>query len=241
MTTSLVSVIIPTYQHADELPGCLESLFSQTISPSEIIVVNDGSTDHTKEILQPYEARGVRVINQQNQGAPSARNRGFDTSTGEFVLFCDADVVLRPDALEKMLQTLEAHPKTSYAYSSFQFGFKTFTLWPFDAEKLRRMPYIHTSSLIRREYFPRFDESLKRLQDWDLFLTLLEQGHEGVWVPEILFTVKARKNGMSEWLPSFIYKIPWPVLGYTPKAVRKYRQAESIIRQKHHLGGTIDS
>src|SRR3989338_7470742 len=230
-----ISVIIPAYQHSKELPDCLESIFNQTLKPAEIIAVNDGSTDDTSEILEQYKNRGVKIIKQENKGANSARNRGFDESSGDFVIFCDADIIMRPDCLEKMFQALQGSHNASYAYSSFKFGFKIFKLWPFGGDKLKQMPYIHTSSLIRREHFLRFDENIKRLQDWDLWLTMLEQGHIGAWIPEILFTVKPRKNGMSEWIPSFFYKIPWPILGFTPKAIKKYRSAEEIIKKKHNL------
>ena len=97
------------------------------------------------------------------------------------------------------------------------------------------MPYIMTTSLIRAKDFPGFDESLKKFQDWDLWLTMLEQNKTGVWVPEILFSVAPRKSGMSSWLPSFVHKIPWPIFGWMPREVRRYREAEQIIREKYSL------
>src|SRR3989338_162891 len=229
-----ISVIIPAYQHSKELPDCLESIFAQTLKPAEIIAVNDGSTDNTAEVLEQYKNR-VKIIAQDNKGANSARNRGFDESSGDFVIFCDADIIMRPDCLEKIAKLLEKNPNASYSYSSFKFGFKIFKLWPFDSDKLKQMPYIHTSSLVRREHFPRFDVKIKRLQDWDLYLTMLEQGHTGFWIPEVLFYVEPRKAGMSEWIPSFLYKIPWPILGVTPKGIQKYKSAEEIIKKKHKL------
>jgi len=229
-----ISVIIPAYQNSKELPKCFESIFVQTLKPFEIIVVNDGSTDNTAEVLARYKDR-IKIINQENNGANAARNRGFDESSGDFVIFCDADIIMRPDCLEKMFQALQENKNASYAYSSFKFGFKIFKLWPFDGDKLKQMPYIHTSSLVRREHFPRFDEAIRRLQDWDLWLTMLEKSHQGVWIPEVLFYVEPRKAGMSEWIPSFLYKIPWPILGFTPKAIKKYRSTEEIIKKKHKL------
>ena len=146
-----------------------------------------------------------------------------------------------------MVRALEKHPEASYAYSSFKFGWKKFKLWPFDAEKLREIPYIHTTSLIRYSAIvglsPKearakplgpFDESIKRLQDWDLWLTMLEQGHIGIWIPEVLFHVISTKGTMSSWLPSFAYKIPkW--LGIQPKAVARYNEAVARIKEKHNL------
>ncbi|MFC1702920.1 glycosyltransferase family 2 protein [Patescibacteria group bacterium] len=229
-----ISIIIPSYQHAPEIGACLESIFAQTYKEYEIIVVNDGSTDATEDAIAPYRDR-IAYVYQANAGAPSARNRGFRDAQGEYLLFCDADIVMRPDCLQKMVQALEDHPEASYAYVSFRFGFKTFKLWEFDADLLRKMNYIHTTSLIRREHFPGFDESVKRLQDWDLWLTMLEQGHVGVWVPEVLFKAIPHKGGMSMWVPGIVYRIPWRKFGIRFRNVEKFREAEKVMKAKHKL------
>lgn len=240
---NMISIIIPTYNHRGALQKCLASIVAQTYSDYEIIIVDDGSTDGTyNSLLLPLTLRGsdlpagkagtgLQVLrHEKNLGANAARNRGWKEATGEYVLFCDADVVMQPQMLERMMRTLAEHAEASYVYSSFKFGWKTFRLWPFDAEKLRRMPYIHSTSLVRRAHMPKggWDESLRRLQDWDFFLTMFEEGHTGIWIPEVLFMVEARKSGMSQWLPSFAYK-----LSFLP-SVKRYRVAEAIIRAKHH-------
>jgi glycosyltransferase involved in cell wall biosynthesis len=227
MSKPLVSIIIPVYNAESTLEQCLASIFNQTYLAIEIIAVNDGSIDASAQILEKHRDR-VKIITQENSGAPIARNRGAEVATGEYVLFCDADIVLAPRAIEIMQETLDQNSKSGYAYSSFRFGGKLFSLWPFDADGLKQMPYIHTTSLIRRELFPGFDVSLKRFQDWDLWLTLLGQGHEGVWIDQILFTVKSGGT-MSLWLPSWAYRIPWL------PAVKKYNSAMQIIKQKHQL------
>jgi glycosyltransferase involved in cell wall biosynthesis len=229
-----VSVIIPSYQHAREIVACLTSVFRQTFKDYEVIVVDDGSTDGTEAAVKPYLNR-IRYIRQDNRGAPAARNRGFSESCGDFLLFCDADLILRPDMLAKMVAALEAHPEASYAYSSFRYGFKAFCFWPFDAARLKESNYIHTTSLIRREHFPGFDESVRRLQDWDLWLTMLEQGRVGVFVPEMLFKAIPHKGGISTWVPGIFYRIPWKKLGISMPRVEKYLAAEKIIKEKHRL------
>ena len=229
----MISVIIPIYNQANKLPQCLDSLLQQTYQNYEVIIVNDGSQDNVDQVVANYQSKFPagrwQVIKQTNQGSNPARNRGAEVAQGQYLLFCDADLILKPTMLELMLQALQQHPTVSFVYSSFKYGPKLFKLWPYDADKLRQLPYIHTTSLIRAEHFPGFDNKLKRLQDWDLWLTMLEQGHIGYWLDAILFTAQAG-GGISNWLPSFVYKI----LPKLPQ-VKKYQTAVKIIKNKHYL------
>lgn len=232
----LISVVIPTYQHATSLPTCLEAVLAQSYPNIEVIVVDDGSTDNTHEVLSQYKDR-VTVIRQENSGSNPARNRGSAEAKGEYVIFCDADVVMKPRMLETMFESLQEHPEVSYAYCGFWFGWKHFAGLPFSAERLRKTNFIHTTSLIRRIDFPGFDNAIRRLQDWDVWLTMLEQGKIGVLVPQTLFKVGihgASRIGTS-WLPKVIYLIPWQKLGWRPKQITKYEQAKRVIVKKHHL------
>ncbi|MCD1258460.1 glycosyltransferase family 2 protein [Paenibacillus athensensis] len=92
----LVSVVIPNYNYAKTLPRCLDSLMQQTYQPLEIIVVDDGSTDNSVEIIQKYPCKLIRT---QNKGVSSARNTGVAESAGEIVFFLDSDVALFEDAI----------------------------------------------------------------------------------------------------------------------------------------------
>ncbi|HNW19850.1 MAG TPA: glycosyltransferase family A protein [bacterium] len=231
----MISVIIPVYNQADKLGACLNSLIKQTYRDLEIIIVDDGSTDGLEAVLIEWEPKlqaaklPYKIIVQTNQGSNPARNRGLAEASGDYLLFSDADICWRSDALAKMLSALETNPQVSYCYSSFRFGWKKFRLWPFDAEKLRRQPYIHTSALVRRQDFPGFDNNIKRLQDWDVWLTMLENDKIGLFYDDFLFTV-AGGGYISSWLPSCAYKL----LPFLPR-VKKYKQAEAILRAKHHL------
>lgn len=229
-----ISIIIPVYNHAHTLERSLRSLEGQTYQPIEVIVVDDGSMDDFDAVIGVLVEKikiEIKIVRQENKGAAAARNRGFAESRGEYVIFWDADTVAEPHMLEKLLGALESHPEAAYAYSRFKFGWKTIQAREFDAEALRRVNYVDTTSLIRREAFPGFDELLKRFQDWDLWLTLLERGQKGVFVPEVLFKkVTVARKGISSWLPSFAYRLPWK-----SQKVRGYEKAKQIVMEKHGL------
>lgn len=224
-----ISVIIPVYNGADKIQRCLDSVFSQTYQNLEVVVVDDGSTDDLLLALTNCQRR-LTIIHQENKGAPAARNYGFKVSSGELVIFLDADITMDPRMLEKLVLALKTDSKANFAYCRFKFGWKTFRLQPFDREKLKILPYIHTSTLIRRKAFPGFDESLKKFQDWDLFLTIIEAGGRGVLVPEVLFRVESGGT-MSNWLPKCVYKLCWLKL----PSKKKYETAMAVIKKKHHL------
>lgn len=225
----MISVIIPVYNASKTITKCLESVFNQTYKDLEVIIVNDGSTDNLNASLLGVTGKFV-VYEQDNQGAPAARNFGFRQSHGELVIFLDADIIMQPTMLEKLSMALKLDSEAAFAYSSFYWGWKLFRLWPFDYKKLKKIPYIHTSSLIRRDFFPGFDPTIKKFQDWDLFLTIAEKGGKGIFVNEPLFKIIA-KGTMSSWLPSFVYQLPFIKL----KVKTDYLIAQEIIRKKHHL------
>lgn len=236
----MISIIIPVYNQADKIIKTLNSITSQTYTDFELIIVNDGSTDNVENACAPYLKKlskqlstdhNCLFINQENKGAPAARNRGREAAKGDYLFFCDADAVLKETALEELLASLAWHPEASYAYSSFQWGKKLFKLASFDADRLRQEPYIHTMSLIKALDYPDsgWDQSIKKFQDWDLWLTMLKNGKTGVFVDKVLFKVSTGGT-ISSWLPSFAYKL----LPFLP-AVKKYKRALEIIKKKHGL------
>lgn len=232
----MISIIIPVYNQADKLFATLNSINLQTYRDLEVIIVNDGSSDNPEKTFTEFLDKTksdltFSFFNQANAGAPAARNRGFRESKGDFLFFCDADATLESQALEILLNNLLVNTQASYAFSAFKWGSKTFTVGDFDTERLKKEPYIHTMALIRRVDFPitGWDESIKKFQDWDLWLTMLENGKMGVFVNYILFNV-APGGTISSWLPSFAYKL----LPFLP-AVKKYQRAMVIIKTKHQL------
>jgi glycosyltransferase involved in cell wall biosynthesis len=107
-----VSVVIPCYNGGRFLREAIESALHQTYPASEIVVVNDGSTDDTAVVARSYEQ--VRYIEQRNQGAPAARNTGMRSTTGDLLVFLDADDRLQPHALAIGVESLGAHPEWAF-------------------------------------------------------------------------------------------------------------------------------
>jgi hypothetical protein len=144
---------------------------------------------------------------------------------------------MNPQMIERFVQQLTEHPDASYAYSGFKFGWKVFHGVPFNADRLRKMNFVHTTSLVRRKDFPGFDPAIKRFQDWDVWLTMLEQQKTGVLVPGVWCDVMIDGESRigSSWLPSFVYRLPWKYVGWEPVRVRKYREAREAIVKKHRL------
>jgi len=230
----ILSIIIPIYNDFKSLSRLLKNLEKQTIfeiykGEVEVVVVDDGSNVEIRNKKLETRELNIKFYRIEHGGASRARNFGFKKSSGDYLFFCDADVMfLKNNALEKMIKTLEANPDKAYCYSSFKYGFKTFKLFPFDPEKLKQNNYISTMSLVRREKFPGFDESLKRFQDWDLWLTLLEKGETGIYIPEVLWQAKGGGK-ISKWLPKIFYKLRFL------KSVKEFEKAKEVVKKKHRL------
>lgn len=101
----LISVIVPIYNVADDLPRCLDSILAQHYPNIEIITVNDGSSDHSGDVLDEYAQRyaNIRVIHKENGGVTSARLRGVAEASGEWIGFVDGDDEIEPDMYERLL------------------------------------------------------------------------------------------------------------------------------------------
>lgn len=107
MTT--VTVVIPAYNHAPFLREAVDSALAQTLPPLEVIVVDDGSTDATPQILETY-GKHIRVLRQRNQGVAAARNTGLAASRASHVAFLDADDVWKPRKIERQMARFHADP-----------------------------------------------------------------------------------------------------------------------------------
>lgn len=104
----LISIIIPVYNTENYLEECLESILAQTWSPLEVVLVDDGSTDRSRNILQSYAQQysNFVAVYQNNKGVSKARNTGLQKAKGEYIAFCDSDDIIAPQMLELLFSNL---------------------------------------------------------------------------------------------------------------------------------------
>ena len=237
----MISVIVPVYNNPLELEKTLESLVRQSeVNPAytggasfEVVVVDDGSTEPIDSVISNFKFRILNLFYYriEHGGAPKARNFGFEKSKGEYVLFCDADMELRSDCLQKMKKELDENLEIDFVYCDFKFGWKKFKFWEFDAKKLKELNFVNTCSMVRRERVVKWDESLEKFQDWDFWLTIVENGGKGKWIPEVLFKANLKRGTISKWLPKIVYKLPWVKM----KTKEKYEYWKKIVQKKHGI------
>jgi len=114
----MISVIIPTFNREHTIAQAIESVLAQTYKDLEIIVIDDGSTDDTKTVLEPYKDR-IKYFYQENKGVASARNKGLEEARGEFIAFLDSDDYWLPEKLRSQTEFLKAHPDTAMVYDRY--------------------------------------------------------------------------------------------------------------------------
>ncbi|HTJ54113.1 MAG TPA: glycosyltransferase [Nitrosospira sp.] len=194
-----VSVIIPSYNCELYIAETLESILDQTFKDIEIIVVDDGSTDKTRQIVTSYGAP-VRLVTQANAGVCAARNRGIREAAGQYICLMDHDDYWLPDKLAWQLEQMQRHPEVALVYSTFAWwnpdpngvfpdprNYKDDSSCAVIDEEFSGWIYhlllldcwvLTSSALIRAEVFDKcgsFDESLPYSEDWDLWLRIARE------------------------------------------------------------------
>ncbi len=203
-----VSVIIPAYNSAKYLPDAIASVLDQTYTDYEIIVVNDGSTDNTRKVVEPYLDR-IRYFEQENQGVSATRNRGIYLARGELIAFLDADDIFLPDKLEQQVRIFNANPDIGIVNSGY-------CLITEEGEEIQNIERWHSIPnltpeiwLLHKPVLPSammftkfwllkvegFDSRFWASEDVDIVLRMIIWGCKSVWLKEI--TVYYRQHETS--------------------------------------------
>jgi glycosyltransferase involved in cell wall biosynthesis len=209
-----VSVVIPAYNVAGYIGEAIDSVLAQTFHDFEIIVVNDGSPDTVAldAALQPYAGR-IRYLHKPNGGPSSARNAGVAAARSNLIAFLDGDDMWDPEYLASQMALLASHPSAAAATTDgVYFGETTLAgqrfshVMPVESDRitieavLEGRSNISYSSLLYRQAFEqagRFDESIRRSEDWDLFVRMLLAGQTILVNPQPLLRYRRRDASLS--------------------------------------------
>ncbi len=219
--TPPVTIVIPCFNHGAYLPEALASVANQTYPHTSCVVVDDGSTDPaTQQLLadlsdpnrrpalaarlgRPLPA-DLRVISQPNRGLAAARNAGVRVNYAPFFVPLDADDVLAPDFVAKLLPVLRGGPRLGYAYCAVRlFGARS-GFWrcpPYDPYRLLLGNLSAATALVRREAFDAVggyaEDMVHGYEDWDFWIALLARGWHGARLPNVLFHYRQHAAGES--------------------------------------------
>ena len=208
------SIIIPAYNAEAYLQRCLDSILTQNYSDYEVIVIDDGSTDGTSNILGQYPQ--VKVISQSNHGMATARNRGLEVAQGDYILFIDSDDRLCPNALDTLAHELQGEDIIGFGTKIFNEATGAYTDNPiqpaatmpgwdyFNRHRLEATP-VHFVCIWQRAYRRafletaglRFADGLKRAED-DLFTTMVMLHARSIkCIPDCLYIYHLRSGSIT--------------------------------------------
>ena len=203
---STLSVIVPYYNMGKYVHETIASIDASTYQDKEIIIINDGSTEEGScRALELLKGRpDVKIIDQQNQGLPTARNRGVVEAKGRYIAFLDPDDIVDKDYYQKAITILQQKMNVHFVGCWVQYFDGSTGRWPALNPEPPLLLYhnmTNSSSLVHRKdsflksglYDPAF---VYGMEDYDSVVTLVKKGYRGVIIPEFLFFYRVRKNSM---------------------------------------------
>ncbi len=202
MLKPLVSIIVPVYNGEKYIGDTLQSILSQNYLQKEIIVVNDGSTDSSEQIIRSFS--GIKYFYQENSGVPVARNRGIRESVGEFIAFSDQDDVWKPNKLSDQVNYLLDNPEIEYVISMRKTVLEEGVTPPawlkkelLDSENVDHSP---SSLLARKSIFDKvglFKPELKNASDVDWFFRARDAGLKKGIIQKVHYLKRIHQDNQS--------------------------------------------
>jgi glycosyltransferase involved in cell wall biosynthesis len=250
----LISVIIPVYNVAPYLSEAIDSVLAQTYQNFEIILVNDGSTDRSEDIILDYVTKHpahIRSLSQPNQGAAAARNRGIAAAKGDWVAFLDGDDLWKPHKLERQMQEIRVYPQTNFVAARAEvygkpryFHTRRSNPLEFKFELLLHGCFITLPTvLIKKELVHEhgFDETLRGAHDLELYVRIADKTRRRL-LDESLALIRMRQHSITDLRQNRhdqvvtryrLVKREWRALqASSPSTLSRYRQEFQNARQR---------
>jgi len=209
MDLPLFSIIIPCYNQEKYLTETLDSVLEQTLSCWECIIINDGSTDYSENIIDDYCKKDSRFIklNQKNQGLAASRNNGIKIAKGDFILPLDGDDKIGNQYLELAKQEFTKNPQPKLVYCKAEYFDAKNELWDmpeYDYEKLVFVNHIFCTAIFKRKDYLKtsgYDTDMKfGYEDWEFWLQLLHKDDIVVRLNSVQFYYRQRENSMISFI-----------------------------------------
>jgi glycosyltransferase involved in cell wall biosynthesis len=198
---TLISVISACYNQGKFIGDMLESVLQQTLQDFEVIIVNDGSTDDTSEILRKIKNDKVRVFHTANNGPAAARNLAIENANADIIMNLDADDMISPVLLQRAYNVFSSEPNVGIVYCDAEcFGAKTgkFEIGEYTLENMLCDNRINSQAFFRKEdwsYVGGYSgELIYNLEDWDFYLSIIELGRSVHRIPEQLAYYRTYNN-----------------------------------------------
>lgn len=249
MTKMRVSAIITAYNSEVFVAEAISSVLEQTCPVDEIVVIDDGSTDHTRDIVESFSQRGVRYIYQKNQGPGAARNCGIRATSGEFLAFLDADDVWLKDKIKIQLDFLSEHPEVALV-SGFAWWWNVLKddrfisgEVPKSIVSLRRDLLVYNKIgnpsrvMLRRSVLMDvgvFSENIRWGQDWDLWIRIITRYNAAI-LPKPVIVYRWHEKNLSHtrgWERLYSY---WNVSREAIQSNRSIRQRPLLMLRSWSL------
>jgi len=196
-----ISIISACFNHGRFIHEMLESILKQTFQDFEVIIVNDGSTDETAEILQNITNEKVTIIHIENHGPAYARNRAIENARAPIIMNLDADDKITPGLLEKAYKVFCTNLNAGIVYCDVEyFGAKSgrYNIGEYTLESMLFDNRIISIAFFRKEDWEKAggysSELIYGLEDWDFWLMIIELGREVVKIPEELVYYRTYRN-----------------------------------------------
>lgn len=210
----LVTIIIANHNYGKYLAESIESALSQSHPLIEVVVVDDGSTDNSRDVAARFP---VLLMEQENLGVSAARNAGALRAKGEYLVFLDADDILDRDYVSRCLNALsQAAPSAAYAYTGMRcFGAENRILMPraFDPKALLHESFVNVSALVRRAAFESvggFDTTwVVGHEDREFWICMLSHGFHGTLVPEPLLGYRRHHGSRNDLSRTKLRQLRW--------------------------------